>query len=237
MLTVGTSSHALVTITPTGQSTIVPSIYEVLVVGGGGGSGYAGGGAGGYVKKGSYMLDNATSLSLSLSVGSAGTSGVGSSTNGESSSLTGSSLTTLTAGGGTAGGSGTGASAGSGGNTGSGDVSYTGASGGCSNNYDAKNGNYVDCSRWGAGGGAAWTGNGNTPTVDPDNPLYGNVIGGAGKNGETHYEYTGGAGGRAYGTMSNGAAASTRGSYGSGGDYGSNNSQAGMISFKYWAPV
>lgn len=226
-LTSGSTSHTLQTVTPTGGSAVVPSIEEVFIVGGGGGGGYAGGGAGGYVKKTTYALNSGTNLTINVSVGSGGAA----QTAGNSSNISGTGITTLTAGGGGAGLAGTGASASPGGNVGSGDIAYNGGGGGCGTNF-GKNGAYTDCSSWGAGGGASWEGNGYGATSDGGM----NVVGGNGRTGATHYGYYGGEGGRGYGTQGEGTSVTPSG-YGSGGDSTNGVGTAGMVSFKYWAPV
>lgn len=226
-LTSGSTSHTLQTITPTGESVVIPSIIEVFIAGGGGGGGYAGGGAGGYVKRSTYALNNGTSLTINVSVGAGG----GAQSNGGSSSISGSGITTLTAGGGGAGLAGTGASVNNGGNMGSGDVSYSGGYGSCGTNY-GKQGGYTDCNYWAAGGGAAWSGNG----YDMTGYMGIETVGGNGRTGETHYGYYGGEGGRAYGTYGYGTSVSPDG-YGSGGDAINGSGTGGMVSFKYWAPV
>jgi hypothetical protein len=232
LLSSGSGSVTIQTITPTGSSAIVPTIYEVFIAGGGGGGGYAGGGAGGYVKRSSYSLNNATNLTISTAAGAGG----GAQSNGGSSSISGSGITTLTAGGGGAGLAGTGASANSGGNTGSGDVAYTGGSRLCGYNYGGKSGSYEDCNYWGSGGGAAWSGNGYSATTPETGFYFTQIVGGDGRTGETHYGYYGGEGGRAYGTYAYGASVSPNG-YGSGGDAINGSGTGGMVSFKYWGPV
>jgi hypothetical protein len=227
LLSSGSGSITLQTITPTGSSAIVPTIYEVFIAGGGGGGGYAGGGCGGYVKKDSYSLNNATSLTINTSAGAGG----GAQSAGGSSSISGSGITTLTAGGGGAGLAGTGASVNNGGNMGSGDLAYNGGYGSCGTNY-GKQSSYTDCNYWAAGGGAAWSGNG----YDMTGAFGTETVGGNGRTGETHYGYYGGEGGRGYGTSGSGTSVTPSG-YGSGGDSINGSGTAGMVSFKYWAPV
>jgi hypothetical protein len=227
LLSSGSGSQTLQTITPTGLSAIIPTIYEVFIAGGGGGGGYAGGGCGGYVKKDTFALNSATSLTINTAVGGGGAA----QTAGGSSTISGSGITTLTAGGGGAGLAGTGASANPGGNMGSGDLAYNGGARGCGLNF-GKQGPYEDCSSWGSGGGASWEGNGYGVTGDGGMSVYG----GNGRTGATHYGYYGGEGGRGYGTQGSGTSVTPSG-YGSGGDSINGVGTAGMVSFKYWAPV
>lgn len=226
-LSPGSASVTIQTITPTGGSAVVPSIQEVFIAGGGGGGGYAGGGCGGYVKRDTFSLNSATALTINASVGSGG----GAQSNGGSSSISGSGITTLTAGGGGAGLAGTGAFANNGGNMGSGDLAYNGGFATCGTNF-GKQGGYTDCSSWGSGGGASWSGNG----ANASGGFSMEIVGGDGRFGETHYGYYGGEGGRGYGTQGSGQSVFPDG-YGSGGDSINGSGTGGMVSFKYWGPV
>ena len=105
------------TVTPTGGSVVVPSLYEIFILGGGGGAGYSGGGGGGYRLSSSTAYSNGSNTALTIVVGSGG----GAATNGGNSQISGTYFTTYTAGGGGAGNYAVGPSTGRGGSVGTGD--------------------------------------------------------------------------------------------------------------------
>jgi len=94
--TSGSDTIAIPTITPTGGSTVIPSILNAFVVGGGaGGYAYGSGGGGGVASVSSRAFNNASSLTLSVVVGGGGYGGEYGGNNGEDSSITGSSFTSI----------------------------------------------------------------------------------------------------------------------------------------------
>lgn len=210
------------TVTPTGGTQVIPSIYNVFILGGGGGGGGAGGGGGGYRLVSSRAFTSTANLQLTLVVGVAGvgeSSGVTKNAGGTT-SITASNFTTISAGGG---------GVGEGGYVGTGDnpayQSGTGAS--------FTNGGKNDPIWFGAAGGAGTNGGGASGTAGNG---YGN--GGNGGPGRTEYGYSGGAGGAGWGTTSGTVSNGTNHGYGSGGHctdlvYGTAGT-AGLIRLQYY---
>lgn len=227
--TPGTYSFTVPTVTPTGGSAVAPTLYEVMVTGGGGGAGYAGGGAGGYRLRATYAFSSGANTGMTIVVGGGG-SGVGGA--GGQSYITGTYLTTLTAGGG---GGGSPAAAGSGGNVGTGDVAYTGGAGMYSTALDIKTGPYTDYSRWGTGGGAGWSGNGGAAYL-ANGGFFDDIVGGSGGAGGGAYGISGGAGGGGYGTGGSGSVGSYTVGYSNGGDKINGVGVRGAVAFKYYGP-
>lgn len=219
----GSDSLTLQTITPTGGSTIAPTIHEVLVGGGGGGGQAGGGGAGGYRALSSITLTSASNLVISISVGGGGGAGVA----GGSSSISG-NFTTQTAGGG-GGGQNNGIVGGNGGSLGTGDVFYSGGVGygnpDKNNNYDPNNYSY--------GGGAGWASNGGDGGLFPFTP-------GNGGSGASIYGINGGAGGRGYAKNGGADQYGSNGTHwngpSSGGQAFNGSGVAGVVTFKYYGP-
>lgn len=105
--TSGSFSVEIPSITPTGESTIAPTILEMILYGGGGGANYGGGGGGGYRLFSSHTSSTTGTQTISGSVGAGGAAGnggtgTGTATSGGSTTLT-IGTTTWTGGGGTAG--------------------------------------------------------------------------------------------------------------------------------------
>lgn len=223
--TAGSYSLTIPTVTPTGSSAVIPTVYNMFMFGGGGGSNFAGGGGGGYRLLSSRAFTNTSGNTLSLVVGGGGAGNTGDSPTGAggATSISASNFTTLSAGGG---GGGQASGFGNGGNVGSGDnPAYSGGA------Y------FQDTSKFGSmyyGGGAGIGGNARVV-----NPGYGTISGG---HGGTAYGYSGGAGGRGtrffidptYGE------GETNGdywkNYGSGGQSNNDAGSAGLIYFQYYGP-
>ena len=87
------------TVTPTGGSAVIPSLYNILVVGGGSGSNFGGGSGGAYSWLTSRTFNNASNTSITATIGAGGSPNA----SGGSSSITGSSFATVSAAGGTVG--------------------------------------------------------------------------------------------------------------------------------------
>jgi len=234
--TSGSETLTLQTVTPTGGSTVVPSIYEILVAGGGGGgrTQAGGGGAGGFRELSSLALNNASNLVLSIAVGAGGANG----SNGVDSTLSG-NFTTLTGGGGLTGPyNPTNGIGNNGGNRGSGDGSATGGIG--YTNYD-KDDN-PDPNNHSHGGGAGWSGNGDDGGYlgEPDYAF----TPGNGANGATKYNISGGAGGRGYANNAGTGQLGTNGTFWSGPSSGGQatifggdgEAKPGVVTFKYYGP-
>lgn len=202
----GSQTFTIPTITPTGGSAVIPSITDILVVGGGGamsGSFVGGGGGGGYNSESSASFSSTANFTLSLSIGGSGTA----------SSISASNFTTISAGGG-------GTADLNGGNVGSGDnPGYTGGTGVLYG--DPKSGYYAN-----GGGGAGAGGNG---------AATGQYAAGAGGAGVAVYGYgvSAGGGGTAQ-SGTNGANGTYWGGYGSGQSY-SGGPVIGLVRFKYYA--
>lgn len=231
--TAGADTLPIPTVTPTGGSAVVPSIYDVIMFGGGGGSGYGGGGGGGYRSLASQAFNNTSSLLLDITVGNLGTGA-----DGTSSSISNASFTAITATGGLYGG---GSLNSNGGNSGSGtNTAQSGGSGGTFT-YTVAKSNFTT---YGAGGGGGAGGVGGAAThVAPQ--LSDDTRGGNGGAQVTvtrsGYSYTGGGGGGGYGRNAgngggNGTSGGTAGSYGLGGTYGVGGMTAGMVFFRYFGP-
>lgn len=211
--TAGTSYLSIPTVTPTGGTQVIPSIYNVFILGGGGGPVFGIGGAGGgYRLVSSRAFSSTSNLQLTLIVGVGG----GGSTAGGTTQITASNFTSIDAGGG---GYGESAYVGYGDNAahqsgvgatwtagGKNDPIYVGNAGGAGINGAGGNGSAGNAYGYGGNGGA----------------------------GGTAYGYNGGAGGGGGGTTTNGSNGSYHG-YGSGG-WGGNNSAgtAGLIRFQYY---
>ena len=211
----GTTSFTVPTVTPTGGSTVIPTIYEVFILGGGQGCWGTGGAGGGYRLVSSRSFSSTSNTTLSLTVGAGGAGG---GTAGGTTQITASNFTSIDAGGGQFTDSRT---------VGYGDnPAYVGG-----NVASWTNGGKNDPTYLGYGGGPGISGNG-------ANGEAGNAYGygGAGGAGGTAYGYNGGAGGYGYGTTSHYGNGSYHG-YGSGG-YGTAFSgtagTSGLIRFRYY---
>jgi hypothetical protein len=207
--TAGSYSLTIPTVTPTGGSAVIPTVYNMFIFGGGGGGNLSGGGGGGYRLLSSRAFTNTSGNTLSLVVG-AGSTGTGGTT-----SISASNFTTLSAGGGTAGGPNLDSN---GGNVGSGDnPAYSGATG---TNDGAKTPTYT------AGGGAGIGGGGSGSNGGAGGTAYG-YSGGAGGRGSTFtFALTFGSNGTYWKN------------YGSGGQAidGADAGSAGLIRFQYYGP-
>lgn len=231
--TAGADTLSIPTVTPTGGSAVIPSIYDVIMFGGGGGSGYGGGGGGGYRSLASQSFNNASNLLLEITVGDLGTGA-----DGTSSEIKNTSFTAITATGGKYGG---GSLNSNGGNSGSGtNAAQSGGNGGTWSYVVAKS----TFTTYGAGGGGGAGGAGGAASW-PQNPALDGTIGGNGGAQVTvtrsGYSYTGGGGGGGYGNVGpgnggNGTSGGTAGSYGLGGTYGVGGQTAGMVFFRYFGP-
>jgi hypothetical protein len=225
----GSYSLTIPTVTPTGGSALIPTVYNMFILGGGGGSGfrYGGGGGGGYRLLSSRAFTNTSGNTLSLSVGGGGGAGGA----GGTTSISASNFTTLSAGGGAAGllaRPNPNFQAPDGGAVGSGDnPAYGGAAGNILLNKDS-----TDVSQWGGGGGG---GTNSAGTQGPSTNVHGflNAGGGNGGSGRTEYGYSGGAGGGGDGSNTDGSVGSPSG-FGTGGTGG--NGSAGLIYFQYYGP-
>lgn len=232
------SSITIPTITPTGDSAVVPSLYNIFVVGGGGGCARGGGGGGQCSLVSSRAFNNTTSLTVSGTIGSGGTSFTltAAATAGDSSSLTGSSFTTVTGAGGGASNGLTGGTSGSSNGGGSG-VSYADPApksiaqtlaGGGGGGSGAVGGNGSVAGN--AYPGTATGGNGGIGTLTQ----YGYYVGGGGGGGAANdggAEFAGSAGAGGFG---NGASAQAYNSPYDPVSYP--NGSAGAIAFQYYGP-
>jgi hypothetical protein len=222
--TSGTHYFSIPTVTPTGGSAVVPSIYNVFILGGGGGAQIygAGGAGGGYRLVSSRAFSSTANTQLTLVVGGGGAAGNGTSgASGGTTQITASNFSSIDAGGGTGGDYNTG----NGGNVGYGD--NAGYTGGLYASYldstDPKN----PILYAGFGGGAGINGGGGNGSAGSG---YG--YGGAGGTGGSAYGYNGGAGGGGAGTSSYGGAGAYYG-YGSGG-HANGSGSSGLIYFQYY---
>lgn len=75
--TAGSYSVSVPSITPIGGTALVPTIYEMLIYGAGGGANYSGGGAGGYRIAASKVSSSSGTQSVTGTVGSGGAGGNG----------------------------------------------------------------------------------------------------------------------------------------------------------------
>jgi hypothetical protein len=77
----GSQDQAIPTITPTGGSAVIPSIYQLFMFGGGGGGSAGGGGGGGFIFPNSsnvsipVAFNNTSNLTLTINVGAGGAAG------------------------------------------------------------------------------------------------------------------------------------------------------------------
>jgi hypothetical protein len=213
MSTAGTYYLSVPTVTPTGGTQVIPSIYNTFIFGGGGGANYGTGGAGGgYRLVSSRAFTTTANLQLTLVVGAGG--GVGAV--GGTTQIVASNFTSIDAGGG-----------------GINDSAYVGygdnaaTTSGVSASYSdgSKNATiYI-----GSAGGAGIGGYGGNGAAGPG---YGN--GGSGGTGGSAYGYNGGAGGAGSGTTANGSNGAYHG-YGSGGNGPANSGgTAGLVRFQYY---
>lgn len=226
--TPGTSTLNIPTITPTNGTAVIPSIYNVFILGGGGGGQANGGAGGGYRLVSSRAFSSTANTQLTLVVGKGGDGGRISPstvyvTSGDPTQIYASNFTSIDAGGGAANQGGT-VYVGYGDNP-----AYRS---GYSTSYTA--GGKNDPIWYGYGGGAGIGGQGGDGAAGNG---YGN--GGSGGAGGSAYGYSGGAGGAGYGTTSSGSNGSNYG-YGSGGSYidsfNGNDGSAGLIRFQYFGP-
>ena len=224
----GTANITIPTVTPTGGSTVIPTLYNILVVGGGAGS-YMGGGAGGAATwVTSRAFNNTSNLSINATMGAGGGPGA----NGSPSSLSNSSFTEVSAVGG-------GASTyyPDGGSIPS-IQSYGGAG------FSYSNGSKNPTVSTGGGGGAGANGSGGEATSSWPGSFNGAAYGGNG--GAAYYNSTwnvyvgGGGGGGYFATNGGGNGAPEPYSYwGHGGSCtGSSDASgiAGAIWFQYYGP-
>jgi hypothetical protein len=231
----GTASSTTVTIptvTPTGGSAVVPSLYEICVSGGGAGANFSGGGGGQVVVLSSQAFNNASNLVISVNVGGGGGVGV----NGTASTLTNSSFTTVSANGGYTNSYVAGGTNGDGVHVGGATVETT----------DGSFKNPMYATGYGGGGGA--TANGGNGSVNPGYPSYAYGYGGNGGAGYYHARWSGTYGNGLIGSGGGGGwVASTGGGNGSagGGTWGcggscngttSSGGNSGAIWFRYYGP-
>lgn len=230
--TPGSYSLTLPTVTPTGSSAVMPSIYNVFMFGGGGGGGANGGGGGGagYRLVSSRAFSSTSNTVLSMSIGSGG----GPNSAGGSTTISAANFTSITAGGGGGGASPpasgySGAVYGlnNGGGLGSGDTSHAAGTGAAF--YNTKSG---ELSQWGGGGGAGIGGAGGGGFDTSYATASGGGNGGAGGSA---YGYNGGTGGGGAGSFTSGSQGSPQG-YGSGGGGGASTGSGGLIYFQYYGP-
>ena len=234
------SSITIPTITPTGDSAVVPSLYDIFVVGGGGGCARGGGGGGQCTLVSSRAFINSSNLTVSGTIGGGGVSfqtAVGNTpTAGGASTLSGAAFTSISGAGGGGANSTTGGSSGSGFGGGSG-VQYTDPApksiaqtlaGGGGGGSGAVGGNGSVAGN--AYPGTAYGGNGGIGTLTQ----YGYYVGGGGGGGAANdggSEFAGSAGAGGFG---NGASAQA---YNSPYDPTSHpDGSAGAIAFKYYGP-
>lgn len=224
--TAGTHYLSIPTVTPTGGTAAIPSIYNVFILGAGGGAGYWGGGAGGgYRLVSSRAFSSIANTQLTLVVGggggysSGGTGGTGGYTQ-----ITASNFSSIDAGGGT-GGLSTGGL--NGGNVGYGDNPGYGGGAGAS---FTDTGGKVAFTYTAGGGGAGIGGAGGNATA---NGTVGS-IGGNGGTGGSAYGYNGGAGGGGFSDwLSQHGSAGAYYGWGSGGNVQGNGTN-GIIFFQYY---
>jgi hypothetical protein len=223
--TAGSHSFTIPTITPTGGSALIPTVYNMFILGGGGGAAQNGGGGGGYRLLSSRAFTNNAGSGLSIVIGGGGsgngTVGVNDTTgtNGGTTSISASNWTTLSAGGGN---TGIAPRTSRGGTVGSGDNPAHG--GGYGPFYEIKT---IENAFGGGGGG--------TNGAGADGNL--DVAGGNGGSGRSEYGYNGGAGGGGgtNGTKPAGSAGAFAG-YGTGGTGNAGNGSAGLVRFQYYGP-
>jgi hypothetical protein len=215
----GSYSLTIPTVTPTGGSAVIPTVYNMFIFGGGGGAGNAGGGGGGYRLLSSRAFSSTANNVLSIAVGGGG----GAQAGGGTTSISASNWSTLSAGGG---GAGSASMSGTGGGVGFGDnPAYAGGTG----QYFSSKFSTGE----GAGGGAGIGGAGTNGTAAD----FVGAFGGNGGAGGTAYGYSGGAGGRGASTS---AQYGTNGTYwknfGSGGQAVNDGGSAGLVYFQYYGP-
>lgn len=234
------SSITIPTITPTGSSTIIPSLYDIFVVGGGGGCARGGGGGGQCTLVSSRAFINSSNLTVSGTIGGGGVSfqtALGNTpTAGSASTLSGAAFTSISGAGGGAANSTTGGSSGSG---------FGGGTGNTINDPAPKS---IAFTTVGGGGGGSGGGGGNGSIAG--NTFGGTAYGGNGGIGTlTQYGYYvggGGGGGAANDGGSEFAGSAGAGGFGNGASAQAYNSpydptshpdgSAGAIAFKYYGP-
>jgi len=232
-------SQTIQTVTPTNGTAIVPTIYDILVVGGGGGGSNAGGGGGAVNEKSSQAFSGTSSLVLTVTIGSGGTAVTGGNggNGGQSKLENTSTFTAVSASGGNGSALDTAGSSGSG---------KTGGTGVLYEDSDPKS--FDSSYTWGGGGGS--TGNGGNGYSNPAN-YTGTAYGGDGGAGTTSSVYsitvgTGGGGGAGgVGSHAQYIGASSA-SYGKGGNGALRDDftvvtdatagQSGYVAFKYYGP-
>lgn len=220
MGTAGTYYQSIPTITPTGGSAVIPSIYNVFIIGGGGGSAGVGGAGGGYRLVSSRAFSSTANLQLTLIVGAGGANSAPP-TAGGTTQITASNFTSIDAGGG-----------------GFNDSAYVGYGdnpayqSGVSTSWSA--GGKNDPIYFGNAGGAGINGPGGSGAAGN---AYG--YGGNGGAGGAAYGYNGCAGGRGFGTTISGSNGANHG-YGSGGagqgPFNGDAGTAGLLRFQYYGP-
>jgi hypothetical protein len=225
--TAGSYSFTIPTVTPTGGSAVIPTVYNMFILGGGGGSAQNGGGGGGYRLLSSRAFTNTSGNTLSLAIGGGGTGngtvGVNGTTgtNGGTTSISASNFSTLSAGGG---------------NTAIAPRTSIGGTVGSGDNpgYGGGYGPFVEIK--GIGGTAGGGGGGGTNSAGADGNL--SVSGGNGGSGRSEYGYNGGAGGGG-GYAEGGGPAGSAGAFagfGTGGTGMGGGGSAGLIRFQYYGP-
>lgn len=224
----GTANITIPTVTPTGGSTVIPTLYNILVVGGGGGS-YFGGGAGGdYNWVTSRSFNDVSNLVITASMGAGGGAGQ----TGGTSTLSNSSFTAVSA---VGGGSSTNGQDG-------GSLASRQSYGGAGFNYTngAKSPTFSSA---GGGGAGNWTSGGAATSSWPgsyNGAAYGGNGGGSYYN-STWNVYVGGGGGGGFNATNGGGngAADANSYWGRGGSCSGTTDTAGIagvIWFQYYGP-
>ena len=260
--TAGSYTISVPSITPTGGAAIAPTIYEMLIYGGGGGANYSGGGSGGYRLASTKLSSTSGTQNITGTIGAGGAGGnggggAGGGTAGGATTLVVGNTTYTANGGGVADWLTRGGASGAGDNPsrlgGTGNYGYTyisgynqwtnPACGCCVTNKDGSCITYCTCNNPNspiyttdysryAGGGGGGTDSAGTNAIYPDG-------GGNGGNGGGAYGLNGGNGGRGGGTASNGSngtvvAGGVAVGRGGAGNFGAG--VAGGVTFKYYGP-
>lgn len=223
----GSANITIPTVTPTGGSTVIPTLYNILVVGSGSGSNFGGGSGGAYAWVTSRAFNNTSNLTITATMGAGGAAN----NSGNSSSLGNSSFTTITAAGGTVGTYPDGGSIPS-------LYSYGGAG------FDYTDGAKSPTFSQGGGGGAGAGGSGYAATSSWPGSYNGAAYGGGGGNAyynSTWNVYVSGGGGGGYNATNGGAsgAGEANSYWGHGGNCSGTSDSAGIagvIWFQYYGP-
>jgi hypothetical protein len=228
--TAGSYSLTIPSYTPVGGTVLIPTVYNMFILGGGGGAALNGGGGGGYRLLSSRAFTSTANRVLSIVIGGGGTgngtTGVDGTTgtNGGGTSISASNWTTLSAGGGN---TGIAPRTSRGGTVGSGDNPAHG--GGYGPFLEVKS---IGPPAGGGGGGIGGAG------VDGIFDGEAGHRGGAGGAGGSAYGYNGGAGGGG-GAQAIGGTSGSAGSFagfGTGGTGDAGNGSAGLVYFRYYGP-